>query len=250
LNGYPFPDADDEARYEMIEMILPFAGDRYVLGYIGNGPFEQLHFLHGFTESLADFYLNPSLVEELLDIIVDFQVGLIRNYSRRFPRKIHGITTTDDWGTQQAILMSLPMWREFFRPRYKKLIDAAHEAGMHFWLHSCGRINELIQEFVELGLDVINLQQPRALGIEEIGKNFRGKICFESLVDIQRTLPGGTPDEIEEEARLLLECWSTPEGGFILSDYDESEAIAASYEQKKMMFEAFKKAGKFDVCPV
>jgi len=119
--------------------------------------------------------------------------------------------------------------------------------GMHFWLHSCGRINDLIPEFIDLGIDVINLQQPRALGIEDIGNRFRGKICFESLVDIQRTLPHGTPEEIEEEARLLLEHWSTTEGGFILSDYEESAAIEASYEQKKTMFEAFKKAGRFDV---
>jgi hypothetical protein len=247
MKGYAFPDAEDEARYEIIDTILPFAGDRYVLGYIGNGIFEQLHFLHGFAESLTDMYLNPSLIEKLLDIIMNFQIGLIENYQKLFPGTIHGITTTDDWGTQQAIFISVPMWRDFFRPRYEKLIDTAHKHGMHFWLHSCGRVNDLLPEFIDLGLDVINLQQPRALGIEEIGKSFRGKICFESLVDIQRTLPNGTPDEIEEEARLLLEYWSMPEGGFILSDYDESEAIEASYEQKKRMFEAFKKAGNFDV---
>ena len=242
-----FPDSGDDARYEAVEMVLPFAGDRYALGYIGQGPFERLHFLHGFTDSLADLSLNPSMIERLLDIIVDFQLGLIRNYSERFPGKIHGITTTDDWGTQQAIFISVPMWRRFFRPRYKKLIDAAHEAGMHFWLHSCGRVNELMPEFIELGLDVINLQQPLALGIEEIGRDFGGKICFESLLDIQRTLPDGAPEEMEREAELLLQHWATPEGGFILSDYDDSDAIRASYEQKKNMFEAFKKAGKFDV---
>lgn len=247
LEGYRFPEADDGSRYEILEAILPYAEDRYVLGYIGNGMFERLHFLHGFSESLMDLYINPSFIGELLDIITDFQLGLVRNYRRRFPGKIHGITTTDDWGTQQAVFMSVPMWQEFFRPRYKRLIDATHEAGMHFWLHSCGRVNDLMPEFIDLGVDVINLQQPRALGIEDIGKRFRGRICFESLVDIQRTLPHGSAEEIEEEARLLLEHWSTAEGGFILSDYEESAAIEASYEQKKTMFEAFKKAGRFDV---
>jgi hypothetical protein len=91
------------------------------------------------------------------------------------------------------------------------------------------------------------LQQPRALGIEEIGREFRGQICFESLLDIQRTLPFGTREEMEREAQLLLEHWATPEGGFILSDYDESAAIQASHEQKRAMFEAFKKAGSFNV---
>jgi len=247
LVEHRFPDAEDGTRYEAVEMVLPYAEERYVLGYIGTGPFERLHFLHGFTETLTDMYLNPALIEELLDIIVDFQLGLIRNLRDRFPGKIHGVTTTDDWGTQQSLFLSVPMWRQFFKPRYKKLVDAAHDAGMHLWLHSCGRINELMPEFIDLGIDVINLQQPRALGIEEIGRDFRGKICFESLVDIQTTLPGGSREEIEREAQLLLEHWSTPEGGFILSDYDESDAIQAPYEQKKAMFDAFKKAGGFDV---
>lgn len=244
---HPFPNPDDDARYEIIETILPFASDRYVLGYIGFGIFEQLHFLHGFTESLADLYLNPPLIERLLDIILEFKLGLVRNYQQRFPGKIHGVTMTDDWGTQQATFISVPMWRRFFRPRYEKLFRAVHAAGMHFWLHSCGRVNELIPEFIDLGLDVINLQQPRALGIEEIGRRFRGKICFESLIDIQATLPTGSQEQMNEEAALLLEQWGTPEGGFILGDYDDSEAIQVSYEQKKKMFEAFQQAGKFDV---
>ncbi len=247
--SHQFPDPDDDGRYEIIETILPYAGDRYVLGYIGFGIFEQLHFLHGFAESLADLYLNPPLIERLLDVITDFKLSLISNFHKRFPGKMHGVTMTDDWGTQQATFISVPMWQKYFRPRYKKLFDAAHDAGMHFWLHSCGRVNDLIPEFIDLGLDVINLQQPRALGIEEIGRRFRGKICFESLVDIQVTLPCGSEAEINEEAALLLKHWSTPEGGFILGDYDDPEAIQVSYEQKKMMLEAFKRAGNFDVQP-
>ena len=249
MKRHRFPDANDDSRYAPVEMVLPYANDRYVLGYIGFGLFEQLHFLHGIADSLADLHLNPSLIEELLDRILQFKLDLVRNLRDRFPGKIHGIEMTDDWGTQQAIFISLPMWRKFFRTRYEKLFSAAHDAGMHFWLHSCGRVNDLIPDFIELGLDVINLQQPRALGIEEIGNRFRGKICFESLADIQTTLPAGTREEIEREAQLLLEHWATPQGGFILSDYDDSAAIQVSYEQKRTMFEAFIKAGKFDVSP-
>lgn len=247
LKNHRFPRAEDAARYEPIETVIPYAGDRYVLAFIGSGLFEHLHYLHGFVESLSDLYLNPALVQNLLDIILEFKLGLIANFRRRFPGKIHGVEMTDDWGTQRTIFIGVPMWRQFFRPRYEKLFKTAHDAGMHFWLHSCGRVNDLIPEFIDLGLDVINLQQPRALGIEEIGRRFRGKICFESLVDIQTTLPRGTREEIEQEAQLLLARWATPDGGFILSDYEDSEAIEVSYEQKKTMFEAFKKLRGFDM---
>jgi hypothetical protein len=91
-------------------------------------------------------------------------------------------------------------------------------------------------------LDVINLQQPRALGIREIGQQFRGCICLESLCDIQHTLPFKDADEIREEAELLLEQWGTPDGGFILSDYGDGAAIGVELEKKRIMLDAFREA--------
>ncbi len=131
------------------------------------------------------------------------------------------------------------MFREFFKPYYRRLFDAIHDAGMHAWMHSCGHVNDIIEEWIDCELDVVNLQQPRNLGIEEIGRRYRGRICFESLCDIQMTLPHRAPDEIRAEARLLLEHWGTRQGGFILSDYGDGAAIGVPIEKKRIMFEAF-----------
>jgi hypothetical protein len=109
-------------------------------------------------------------------------------------------------------------------------------------MHSCGRINAILESLIEIGLDVINLQQPRALGIEELGQQFRGRICFESLCDIQHTLPFKGAKEIREEALLLLKHWASPSGGFILSDYGDGQAIGAELEKKRIMLDAFLEA--------
>jgi len=84
-----------------------------------------------------------------------------------------------------------------------------------------GGSNEIIPSLIDIGLDVINLQQPRALNIEAIVSNSKGAFVFESLCDIQHTLPFKDAAAIQEEAHLLLEHWATPTGGFILSDYGE-----------------------------
>ena len=110
---------------------------------------------------------------------------------------------------------------------------------MHAWMHSCGHINEVIAEWIDTGLDVVNLQQPRNLGIEEIGRRYRGRICFLSLCDIQMTLPWASDEEVRQEAALLLEHWSTPDGGFILGDYGDGAAIGVSDDRKRVMLEAF-----------
>jgi hypothetical protein len=86
---------------------------------------------------------------------------------------------------------------------------------------------------------VVNFQQPRVNGIEEIGAQFRGRLCFESLVDIQVTLPSKSPDEVRREACLLIEKWACPPGGFILS-VDENEIdLNIAHENTVAMVEAF-----------
>jgi len=166
-------------------------------------------------------------------------VGLCEEIGKRFRGGVHGFGMTDDWGTQEAAFTSVPMFREFFKPYYKRLFDAIHDAGMFAWMHSCGHVNEIIEEWIDVGLDVVNLQQPTNLGIEEIGERYAGRICFESLCDIQMTLPWKDADAIRAEAAQLIEHWSTPKGGFVLGDYGDGAAIGVPIEKKRIMLQAF-----------
>jgi len=74
---------------------------------------------------------------------------------------------------------------------------------------------------------------------------FRGHICFESLCDIQATLPWKDTAAIREEANLLLQEWVTPKGGFILSDYGDGQAIGVPIDKKQIMLDAFLAADRW-----
>jgi len=239
LDEMRFPDPDDDSRWTHMDEALAGAGDKYVRIGCGFTFFERMHYLRGFEQLLVDMHTEPAMVHELAERVLEYPIGVARNVGRRFRGRIQGFSMTDDWGTQQASIVGIPMWREFFKERYRRLFDAIHEAGMHAWMHSCGHVNEVIEEWIDCGLDVVNLQQPTNLGIEEIGRRYRGRICFESLCDIQMTLPFGTDDDIRREARLLLKHWATPEGGFVLSDYGDGRAIGVSDERKLVMLRAF-----------
>jgi len=247
LAHYRWPDADDAAFYEGMEKRFEGCEGKYVSTSIFMLLFERMHTLHGFPNTLADLYLERERIEMLAERIVEFDLGIIENISRRFPGQIHGFSFTDDWGTERATFISPQLWHEFFKPRYKRIFDAAHAVGWHVRMHTCGKVNAIIEGLIEVGLDTINLQQPRALGIEEIGRQFRGRICFESLCDIQHTLPFKGAAEIREEARLLLREWATPEGGFILADYGDGEAIGVPPEKKQIMLDAFLEADPWKV---
>jgi hypothetical protein len=188
---------------------------------------------------LTDLYLNRPLMERLADRIVEFDCEIVRQVSSRFPGRIDGFTFTDDWGTELALFVHPKFWREFFMPRYRRIFDACHAAGWDVWMHSCGKVNDIIAPLIDIGCNVINLQQPRALGIEDVGLHFAGKICFQSLCDIQHTLPMKSDAEIRAEAKLLLDCWATDAGGFILGDYGDGRAIGVPDSKKRVMFDAF-----------
>jgi uroporphyrinogen decarboxylase len=236
---YRWPDGDDPAFYSGMEARFAGTEGKYIQTGIFMLLFERMHTLHGFENTLRDLYIDRERMEMLADRIVEFDLAIIRNTAKRFPGRIHGFGFSDDWGTERALFINPALWDEFFKPRYKRIFDAAHAAGWHVWMHSCGKVNDIIEGLIEVGLNVINLQQPRALGIEEVGRRFRGRIAFSSLCDIQHTLPFKGDKEIREEAKLLLEHWATPRGGFIASDYGDGRAIGVGTDKKKVMFDAF-----------
>lgn len=242
LRTYAWPDPDNPAYYAKIadNAARAEADGKYISVGIFMLLFERMHSLRGFEATLADLYLEPERSAELADRLVDFDIRVIRNCaSAAGAGRIHAFDFTDDWGTQQNAFVSPDFWREFFGPRYKRIFDVVRGFGWDVHMHSCGKVNDLIGPLIEAGCSCINLQQPRALGIEEIGWRYRGKICFKSLCDIQHTLPFQDERAIREEAALLLEHWATPEGGFILSDYGDGEAIGVPIEKKRYMLDAF-----------
>lgn len=239
LDGYRPPDPRREFYFQRLGPLLDQAGDRYVLVTSHFNLIERLHMLHGFRQTMEDFYLEPERVERVLDMVLEFKLGLFEELHRRFGARIDGLFLTDDWGTQQGLFVSPKVFEQFFAPRYQRLFDAIHQHGWHVMLHSCGRINDLVPRLVELGVDVLNMQQPRAYGLEEFGQRFRGKVCFLTTVDIQTTLPQGRLDEIRHEAQLLVRHWSTPEGGLIFFNYGDGDALGIGPAATQTMFEEF-----------
>lgn len=245
LAGYHWLDPDDPAWYAGMEERFAGSEGKFVTTGIFMLLFERMHALHGFENTLIDLRLEPERMAWLADRIVEIDLGIMENIARRFPGRIHGFTFTDDWGTEQDIFIRPDFWDQFFKPRYQRLFEAAHGYGWKVWMHSCGKINAILESLVEIGLDVIEPQQPTTLGIEEIGRRFSGRICFASLCDIQHTLPFKQEPEIAAEARLLLREWSTPNGGFILIDYGDGAAIGVGLEKKQAMLETFLQADPF-----
>jgi hypothetical protein len=239
LDRFRPPDPRNPFYYERLGALIDAAEDRYVAVTAHNLLFSRLHKLRGFAATMEDFYLEPERIGRVLDMIVDFKLRQCEELHRRFGERIHGLFVADDWGTQAGPFVSPKLFGGFFVPRYRTIFDAIHDCGWHVILHSCGRINALVPTLIDLGVDVLNMQQSRSYGLVEFGEQFRGKVCFLATVDIQATLPRGIEEEIREEARLLVRHWGTPSGGLIVFDYGEWEAAGVRPDVPPIMFDEF-----------
>ena len=240
LDSYQPPNPRDPFYFARLEDTIGQAAGRYVVLSCHFNLIERLHMLHGFPQTLTDFYYEPAKIEKVLDMILEFKLGLFDELHRRFDGRIDGLFCTDDWASQRGTFISGRMFEDFFLQRYRVLIEAAHTHGWHFILHSCGKVNAFVPYFIEMGADVLNLEQPRAYGIEELGRQYAGKVCFLTTADIQATMPTGDLDKIRAEVRELVECWSTPKGGFVVFNYGFDEAIGTTAEATETMFREFK----------
>ncbi len=241
IDGYRPPDPKNPFYFERIGPLLEEAGDRYVMIACHFNLIERLHMLRGFAETMEDLVLEPERSERLLDMILEFKLGMVEELARRFGNRIDGLFLTDDWGTQRGTFVSGHVFDRLFASRYKVLFDAIHRHGWHVLLHSCGRVNDFVDRFIEAGADVLNLQQPQAYGLVEFGERFRGKVCFLTTVDVQATMPRGVEEDIRREAQLLVKHWSTPEGGLIVYNYGDGQALEVSDEKTHIMFDEFVK---------
>ncbi len=168
-----------------------------------NGLFEQVHSLTGFEDALVYLLTEQEALEDLLDALVQFrirQIQLIKKYYN--PDKI---TFHDDYGEAKNMFMKIDLWRELFKPRLKKIIEAVHGEGMLYEHHSCGYIAPLIPEFIDIGMDALNPIQiqnhPRELK-EQYGRN----LCFVGGFDNQHVLdrPGVTTEERKAELERCI----------------------------------------------
>ena len=149
----------------------------------------------------------------------------------------------EDLGLQERLIVAPNLWREVFKPRMAQIVAKTHSRKMHFISHTCGGILDIIEDFIEIGVDVVQIDQQDNMGIDELAHRYAGRICFFCPVDIQTTLPVGTFAQIEAKAKQLIKAFGSDGGGFMAKTYPQPEAIDIPEANTKFMCDVYKKYG-------
>ncbi|HIE50859.1 MAG TPA: hypothetical protein EYP85_03795 [Armatimonadetes bacterium] len=199
--------------------------------------FKPLMYLRGMEQAYVDLVLNPKLTEAILAHIREYFLEYNRRVFEAAQGKIDLFLMGDDFGTQQGLMMDLPTWRRFFKEGFRAYIELAHRYGMKVMHHTCGSVVELIPDFIECGLDILQSLQPRAAGMDlaRLKREYGKDLAFHGAIDVQETLPSGTPEEVRAMVQRQMEV-GKPGGGFIISTAHNippetpTENILALYE--------------------
>jgi len=244
IDSFKTPDPFAEGRFGPLMEMLPIAefDSKYLILDYAAPLFERMHFLLGFENLMMSLLAETKKIKLLAEKLTDFMCGLIENAYKSTGNKLDGIYLQDDLGTQQGLLMSLSVFKDIFKPGYKKIFEAAHKHGMDVWLHSDGKIHPFLEHLIEIGLDVFNIQQPDLMGIDEIASLIKGKVAIHCTADIQDTMHK-TPKDVAGQVRNIIDKWNTEKGGLIAYDYGDPETIGIPEKNRETSFEAFMEFG-------
>ncbi len=232
--GYPLAEAEtaedvhdwDWSRTEYWDVgvipkqlkALDAAGDYFVCYDLG-GIFERSWGLRGLERFLVDLMQNPAVPCAIMDRMTDLYIDNVTRVLKAGQGRIDMVYTWDDLAHQQGLIMSPKMWRKYIVPRHQRLNVAIRAFDVRIMYHSCGAIYPLIGSLIrDLGIDVLQSLQPRAknMDLRKIKAEFGDVVSFHGGVDIQQTLPHGTPEEVRAEVRDRCTVLGRG-GGYILS---------------------------------
>ena len=171
--------------------------------------FHEVAEFFGMENYFMKMYTDPAVVHAVTRHIVDFYLALNERVFTEAGETVDCFFFGNDFGTQEATLMSPDKFREFIMPYFRELISHAKSHGKPVQLHSCGAIFEVIPLLIEAGIDALHPLQALARGMdaEALARNFKEDIVFVGGVDTQQLMWRGTPQQIKDEVNRLRDIF-------------------------------------------
>ena len=214
LLKYKPPAPDASYRFDRLkEAIKRFKNKKAIIVKLRD-IFSQPRDLRGFENLLMDFLINPELVNDLMEISIDYFSALAEKAAELGVDVIH---TGDDIADRRGPLVSPEVFEKIIYPKFKKITENFKSTGKPYIKHTDGNLNPILDLLVNSGIDVLDPIDPSAgMDIGEIKKTYGKIIGIKGNVDCAGVLQYGTPEDVREETKMCLKV-ASPGGGHILS---------------------------------
>lgn len=225
IEKHSWPDTEDPGRWAGIagQVADWYENTDYYItttSIVSGLMIDMGQYLRGFEQFFMDMYIDPEFAHKLIgkmtDVMIELHVNFLKNIG---PTPIGWVEFSSDHGMQDRPLLSPDMYRKFLKEPYRRLFSEVRKAspGAKIWMHCCGSVRELIPDFIDMGVDILNSLQPKAAGMDsfELKREFGSELVFHGGLDLQGGI-NGTVEEAIEEAKRRIDAFA-PGGGYIFS---------------------------------
>jgi uroporphyrinogen decarboxylase len=205
IRDYPFPDfskGDGSGQKHVVDDL-----HRRGLAAVGNMQmtiFETSWYLRSMEDLMMDMMQEADAASFILDNITEQAVIRAQSYARAGADIIY---LGDDIGMQRSIMMSVDLYRAWFKPRLRQVIDAAKEVNRDviIFYHSCGYVTPFINDLIEAGVEVLNPIQAESMDYREVIREYGDRISFHGCIGTQSVMPFGTPSQVKAAVKDCLD---------------------------------------------
>jgi uroporphyrinogen decarboxylase len=224
IYDYPWPDMDDPSRVAHVKETARALAQNNQYAIMATPwllfPFERAHAMQGMDKFLINMSIESDFAQALLRKILDLCKTHMDHFLAAIGDNIDIIKIGDDLGMQERLLISPRMYRQFLKPLHAEFISFIKErTKAKIFFHTDGDVFDLIQDFIEIGVDILNPVQTsagRMSDLEGLKSRYGKDIVFCGAIDTQKVLPFGTPDEVRSEVRRVINILGK-DGGYMVA---------------------------------
>jgi uroporphyrinogen decarboxylase len=222
LETYQWPDTAHPSRFKTLRAEAKALHDQgqAVLLFTGAGIFSPAYEMRSVEQLLLDMAADPEFVTALMTKLEKLTIDCMTGALRECGEYVDIVVTGDDVASQAGPMMSPAMYRRLIKPHHARMFSAIREqTKAKIYLHSCGNVYKLIEDFIEVGVELLN---PVQVSAGEMGdtarlkREFGDRLSFLGAIDTQWALPFGSTDDVRAEVRHRIRDLA-PRGGYIAS---------------------------------
>ncbi len=222
IEAFPWPDMTDPTRVAHCKAQAKKLAEENEYAVMGVPwllfPFERAFGMQGMDTFLLNMAMYPDFATALLAKITEKCKEMMEVFLRETGEYLDIIKIGDDLGTQESLMISPKMYRQMVKPFHADLIAFTKEhTDAKIFFHTDGDVFNLIEDFIEIGVDILNPVQTsagRMSDLEGLKQTFGDQITFCGAIDTHHVLPNGSPEEVQQEVKRVINILG-PGGGYL-----------------------------------